>query len=172
MKLQRMTDDDVAATLLELGAATLSESGGAAMRPRICAVWPRARLAALRAPGRVHAGRQPRDPCCRCRSRDQGARSSFRWVNNASSAIGERCSPPWHRRAASSAWSSTAECATWMRWNDWRFPSSASVLPYEGRRSHRPVQLVDPLPSETSTCVPVIGSSVIATALRSLPVIE
>jgi 4-hydroxy-4-methyl-2-oxoglutarate aldolase len=38
--------DTTASTLLELGAATLGESGGHAMRTRICAAWPGARVAA------------------------------------------------------------------------------------------------------------------------------
>ena len=42
-----MIDNGVTeAELLELGAATLGESGGRAMRSRICAAWPGARLAA------------------------------------------------------------------------------------------------------------------------------
>jgi 4-hydroxy-4-methyl-2-oxoglutarate aldolase len=39
-------NDGTAAELLELGAATLGESGGHAMRARIRAAWPGARLAA------------------------------------------------------------------------------------------------------------------------------
>jgi 4-hydroxy-4-methyl-2-oxoglutarate aldolase len=39
-------DTDVSRVLLELGAATLGESGGAPMRARIKAAWPGARLAA------------------------------------------------------------------------------------------------------------------------------
>ena len=38
--------DDTATTLLALGAATLGESGGRPMHPRIRAAWPGARLAA------------------------------------------------------------------------------------------------------------------------------
>src|SRR6202008_4021323 len=38
--------DDVATTLLALGAATLGESGGMPMHPRIHAAWPGASLAA------------------------------------------------------------------------------------------------------------------------------
>jgi 4-hydroxy-4-methyl-2-oxoglutarate aldolase len=41
-----MTLEDVAATLIELGAATLGESGGVPMAPRIRAAWPGACLAA------------------------------------------------------------------------------------------------------------------------------
>ena len=42
-----MSENDLTeAELLELGAATLGESGGAAMRARIRAAWPGARLAA------------------------------------------------------------------------------------------------------------------------------
>jgi 4-hydroxy-4-methyl-2-oxoglutarate aldolase len=41
-----MSDDDTAAALLELGAATLGEAGGHAMRARIRAAWPGARFAA------------------------------------------------------------------------------------------------------------------------------
>jgi 4-hydroxy-4-methyl-2-oxoglutarate aldolase len=41
-----MLDDDIAADLLELGAATLGESGGRPMRARMSAVWTGARLAA------------------------------------------------------------------------------------------------------------------------------
>jgi 4-hydroxy-4-methyl-2-oxoglutarate aldolase len=37
--------DDVAAELLELGSATLGESGGRPMRPRIAATWSGARVA-------------------------------------------------------------------------------------------------------------------------------
>lgn len=40
------TPPDIAEALLTLGAATLGESGGRAMRARIAAVWPGARLAA------------------------------------------------------------------------------------------------------------------------------
>ena len=38
--------DDTAATLMTLGSATLGESGGRPMHPRIRAAWPRATLAA------------------------------------------------------------------------------------------------------------------------------
>ncbi len=41
-----MASADPAASLLELGAATLGESGGRAMRARVHAIWPGARLAA------------------------------------------------------------------------------------------------------------------------------
>jgi 4-hydroxy-4-methyl-2-oxoglutarate aldolase len=41
-----MAPADPTATLLELGAATLGESGGRPMRARVHAVWPGARLAA------------------------------------------------------------------------------------------------------------------------------
>jgi 4-hydroxy-4-methyl-2-oxoglutarate aldolase len=41
-----MSNDDTAAALLELGAATLGEAGGHAMRARIRAAWPGARFAA------------------------------------------------------------------------------------------------------------------------------
>lgn len=45
-----MHDDLIAAELLELGAATLGESGGRPMRARIGAVWPGATLAARALP--------------------------------------------------------------------------------------------------------------------------
>jgi 4-hydroxy-4-methyl-2-oxoglutarate aldolase len=48
--------DTTAATLLELGAATLGESGGHAMRARIRAAWPGARVAAPAFPVRCSAG--------------------------------------------------------------------------------------------------------------------
>jgi 4-hydroxy-4-methyl-2-oxoglutarate aldolase len=41
-----MSNDDTAAALLTLGAATLGEAGGHAMRARIRAAWPGARFAA------------------------------------------------------------------------------------------------------------------------------
>jgi 4-hydroxy-4-methyl-2-oxoglutarate aldolase len=41
-----LLDDDLAADLLELGAATLGESGGRPMRARMSAAWGGARLAA------------------------------------------------------------------------------------------------------------------------------
>jgi 4-hydroxy-4-methyl-2-oxoglutarate aldolase len=41
-----MAPADPAAPLLELGAATLGESGGRAMRARVHAIWPGARVAA------------------------------------------------------------------------------------------------------------------------------
>jgi 4-hydroxy-4-methyl-2-oxoglutarate aldolase len=41
-----MTDADLATAFAALGAATLGESGGRAMRARISAAWPGARLAA------------------------------------------------------------------------------------------------------------------------------
>ena len=47
-----MTLEDLAGTLIELGAATLGESGGVPMAPRIRAAWPGARLA-----GSVHTVR-------------------------------------------------------------------------------------------------------------------
>jgi len=47
---------DPASALLELGAATLGESGGRPMRPRIRAVWPGARLAAPAYPVHCTAG--------------------------------------------------------------------------------------------------------------------
>jgi 4-hydroxy-4-methyl-2-oxoglutarate aldolase len=48
--------DTTAATLLELGAATLGESGGHAMRARIHAAWPGARVAAPAFPVRCTPG--------------------------------------------------------------------------------------------------------------------
>ena len=48
--------------LLELGAATLGESGAPPMRSRIGPVWSGRRRRGARVPGSVHAGRQPRDP--------------------------------------------------------------------------------------------------------------
>jgi 4-hydroxy-4-methyl-2-oxoglutarate aldolase len=48
--------DTTAATLLELGAATLGESGGHAMRARMRAAWPGARVAAPAFPVRCTAG--------------------------------------------------------------------------------------------------------------------
>jgi 4-hydroxy-4-methyl-2-oxoglutarate aldolase len=48
--------DTIAATLLELGAATLGESGGHAMRARIRGAWPGARVAAPAFPVRCSAG--------------------------------------------------------------------------------------------------------------------
>ena len=47
---------DPAPTLLELGAATLGEAGGHAMRARIRPAWPGARLAALAYPVQCTAG--------------------------------------------------------------------------------------------------------------------
>jgi len=41
-----MHADEIAAALLELGSATLGESGAAPLAPRIRAIWPGARLAA------------------------------------------------------------------------------------------------------------------------------
>ena len=46
----------------QLGAATLGESGGQPMAPRIQAAWHGARISAPAYPGHVRAGRQPRDP--------------------------------------------------------------------------------------------------------------
>lgn len=51
-----MADDDLAAALLELGAATLGESGAAPLPARIRAVWPGARLAAPAFPVRCTPG--------------------------------------------------------------------------------------------------------------------
>src|SRR5665647_864917 len=52
-----MSDYDLTeAELLELGAATLGESGGHAMRARIHAAWPGARLAAPAFPVRCTSG--------------------------------------------------------------------------------------------------------------------
>lgn len=52
-----MEDEAVtAATLLELGAATLGESGGRPMHPRLAAVWPGAALAAPAYPVRCALG--------------------------------------------------------------------------------------------------------------------
>jgi 4-hydroxy-4-methyl-2-oxoglutarate aldolase len=48
--------DTTAASLLELGAATLGESGGHAMRARIGAAWPGARVAAPAYPVRCTPG--------------------------------------------------------------------------------------------------------------------
>jgi 4-hydroxy-4-methyl-2-oxoglutarate aldolase len=48
--------ETTAAALLELGAATLGESGGLAMRARIRAAWPGARVAAPAFPVRCAAG--------------------------------------------------------------------------------------------------------------------
>ena len=50
------TEDEVARALLELGAATLGESGGSAMRARIKAAWPGAVLAAPAYPVRCTPG--------------------------------------------------------------------------------------------------------------------
>jgi 4-hydroxy-4-methyl-2-oxoglutarate aldolase len=41
-----MTHEEIARLLLELGSATLGESGGLPLAPRIRAIWPGARLAA------------------------------------------------------------------------------------------------------------------------------
>lgn len=51
-----MADDDLAAALLELGAATLGESGAAPLPARIRAVWPGARVAAPAFPVRCTPG--------------------------------------------------------------------------------------------------------------------
>jgi 4-hydroxy-4-methyl-2-oxoglutarate aldolase len=51
-----VTDATTAARLLELGAATLGESGGRPMRNRIRAAWPGARLAAPALPVRCTPG--------------------------------------------------------------------------------------------------------------------
>src|SRR5665647_2093506 len=52
-----MSDYDLTeAELLELGAATLGESGGHAMRARVHAAWPGARLAAPAFPVRCTPG--------------------------------------------------------------------------------------------------------------------
>ena len=51
-----MSDNDPAATLLELGAATIGESGGHAMRARIRAAWPGAAVAAPAFPVRCTPG--------------------------------------------------------------------------------------------------------------------
>jgi 4-hydroxy-4-methyl-2-oxoglutarate aldolase len=50
------TDPEIRELLLELGSATLGESGGRAMKPRIKAVWPGARLAAPAVPVRCAPG--------------------------------------------------------------------------------------------------------------------
>src|ERR1700691_1932551 len=50
------TDLEVKEALLELGSATLGESGGRAMKPRIKAAWPGARLAAAAVPVRGAPG--------------------------------------------------------------------------------------------------------------------
>jgi 4-hydroxy-4-methyl-2-oxoglutarate aldolase len=51
-----MAPADPAAPLLELGAATLGESGGRPMRARVHAIWPGARLAAPAFPVRCTPG--------------------------------------------------------------------------------------------------------------------
>lgn len=51
-----VTDPDIKEALLELGSATLGESGGRAMKPRIKAAWPGARLAAPAVPVRCAPG--------------------------------------------------------------------------------------------------------------------
>ena len=52
----RMHDEDLSAVFAELGAATLGESGGRAMRARISAAWPGARIAAPAFPVRCTPG--------------------------------------------------------------------------------------------------------------------
>jgi 4-hydroxy-4-methyl-2-oxoglutarate aldolase len=52
----RAADDEVRNELLELGSATLGESGGRAMRARIKPAWPGARLAAPALPVRCTPG--------------------------------------------------------------------------------------------------------------------
>ena len=49
-------DDEVRGVLLELGSATLGETGGLAMHPRVKAVWHGARLAAPAVPVRCAPG--------------------------------------------------------------------------------------------------------------------
>jgi 4-hydroxy-4-methyl-2-oxoglutarate aldolase len=51
-----VTDYEIKEALLELGSATLGESGGRAMKPRIKAAWAGARLAAPAVPVRCAAG--------------------------------------------------------------------------------------------------------------------
>jgi 4-hydroxy-4-methyl-2-oxoglutarate aldolase len=43
-------DEEVRQSLLELGSATLGETGGRAMHPRVKAAWPGARVAAPAVP--------------------------------------------------------------------------------------------------------------------------
>ncbi len=89
-----------AAELLALGAATVGESGGRPMRPRIRAVWRGARLAAPAYPGALFPGRQPGHPRGRGRRAAGGACWWSTWATRTSSGTGARCSPPRPRPAA------------------------------------------------------------------------
>ena len=57
--------DDYAAAFAALGAATLGESGGRPMAPRMRPVWTGARDQCARVPRELQHRRQPRDPRCR-----------------------------------------------------------------------------------------------------------
>ena len=102
--------------LARLGAATLGESGGRAMRARIRPMWPGAHVVGEAVPVRcapgdnlaIHVATATASP----RPGAGGARS--RAIR--SWATGARCSPPRRRPAASPGWSSMVACGTWPRW--------------------------------------------------------
>ena len=86
-------DVEVTHALLELGAATLGESGARAMRARIHAAWPGARLAAPAFPVRCTPGDNLAIHVAVAAPRP-ATRSSWTSATSASSGTGVRCSPP------------------------------------------------------------------------------
>ena len=120
------------ALLARLGAATLGESGAAAMAPRVRPAWPGATVV-----GRARTARcAPADNLAihvATATASAGEVLVVELEGEPERATGARCSPPGPRPAAWPGWSSTAACATWPPW--WRTASACSppAWPCAGR---------------------------------------